>query len=280
MAAMEILVSAGAGAIAGFGCNVILEAWKAKLQRDGDRVLDTVKGAANAMASGYTASNERRLACIKALWDMVLEMRGFAESIMYVYDVFPPGAYPQNECEHILATLPDMSPSVWLKEFLRIVKEDESHRPFVGEHLWQQYAVYRAFMGRASVKMLSLKAAMQIPTWDAVLAPINPQPGTVIIEGIDQSLKDALEIVLTPEELAVCTQGCKGVPRKIITAIEGNMMECINSWVLGDALAQRDMDERRKLYDTRFNPVTLSKGRAVILAAKQEAEQTTRTPIP
>src|SRR5438105_1322116 len=110
-------VSAVVGATASFLCNKMLENHKAKLKREGDladlvtqgdlnkqlelsklvtqgdldKQLDLMRGAAAAMASGYIASQERRLQAIDGVWSNILAIRQFAAPITYVYDVYPPG---------------------------------------------------------------------------------------------------------------------------------------------------------------------------------------------
>lgn len=243
------------------------------------RQSDAVKGATAALEAGYTASNERRLECIKALWDNVLEMRHFAANLIYIYDVFEPGDYPADQCVHIQLVLTDINPCDWLEKFLEVVEHDESHRPFIGEHLWQQYAVYRAFMGGACVKLLKAREIRQIPKWDQALSPEGPDTVGINAGTDDGPLKNALLSVLEKEELDECTQGCKGVPRKIMTTIEGKMMACINDWVLGAALANMDPEERSKRYRELFDPAKLTRGRNAILETRQSAELAIGIPI-
>jgi hypothetical protein len=276
------LITATISAIATFICNIRLEALKERIKRFGDAdsfvtkaefdsMAQLANGASAAMASGYASSQERRLQAIESMWRNIVALRHFTAPIMYVYDLYPPGPYPNGE--NVAECLPDVSSSEWLRQFLELVKGDELCRPFVGEHLWQEYYVYRSVTARTEVRLMQARDQMSIPRWNDALLDSRAVPDD---PSSDQRLEDALNLIIDANcLLTLYNSDCKGVPRRILTAIETKIMRCMNAWVIESELARRDMDERLKV----MLEVSV-KDNLTLLALRQSAEQLIGAPIP
>ena len=217
-----------------------------------------LKSASDVMASGYTASQERRLKGIEELWGRVRSIHKLVSPLLVLYDFTHPDEYKDKPNERVRRVLPTITPNELTSKLLAIVDGADANRPFVGEDLWLVYRSYSAFAGRITLKLVrAVHEKKKIPTWDSDF-------GTKDFNGNDDSVFGILRAVFTEEEIHTLTKDTYSVPETIMRALEAKMLDRMNELIFGKPLINVSFDERQRL-----NKVMLSGAEGIVPPAAQ-----------
>lgn len=126
------------------------------------------------------------------------------------------------------------------EEFLKAFParaELESSRPFLGEHLWVRFWVYRAAAGRITWRFAEGRARRLIPRWDRDESG-GPDP-----------MIELLRTVLEESEISWLQQQEVGGPHRLLDLMEQKILAEADRWISGAAAAAYSVEEGRKLVD-------------------------------
>ena len=193
--------------------------------------LAAVQSAANAaLLEGQRASAERRANAVDALWREVLRIRNESPAAVGMLDILLPSEY-QNfvtndrfrplvpEIEEAVATLLD--------------PEIEHVRPFLGEHVFTLFFIYRAVHGRICFLLeRGVKAGKVTPWFD------------------DAGVHQLLLTILTESEIQAFTELTRGRVRWMRSLIEGKILEQLRRVVAGAESSSEGLEQAWRVQET------------------------------
>lgn len=131
----------------------------------GNRLL--VEAAVRSFASGQDALQQKRVDAVERMWAAVLQMRERLSSPVYFFSILLPSEYDSvlDKEGGTLATAIASVDDDMLMTALKPSANTELDRPLLGETLWLQFFIYRAFLGRLGVLIVMGKRKRHIPDW-------------------------------------------------------------------------------------------------------------------
>jgi hypothetical protein len=130
-----------------------------------DRLL--LEGAIRGSQQGQDASHQKRLAAIEHLWSTILKLRSEFGGVLFFFGILLPEEYDlvfKKGHERIAATIGNVNED-FLTAIMQAVGDIELDRPYLGEVLWLQFFIYRAFFGRLGYLVSKGKEQQHIENW-------------------------------------------------------------------------------------------------------------------
>jgi hypothetical protein len=108
----------------------------------------------------------KRLAATENLWSAVLDLRDRLSPVVFFYTILVPSEYdtvfePNSKTRDMVAPITDEL----VGEAMRHADRVEVGRPYLGDALWSQFFVYRAFLGRLAALIVLGKRRRHIGEW-------------------------------------------------------------------------------------------------------------------
>jgi hypothetical protein len=121
-----------------------------------DRLL--LESAIKSFESGQTLYQEKRLEAVEVLWNATLKLRERFSAAVFFFTILAPDEYDDalKTDQALNASIEPINDAM----ITGAMKDDENLervRPYLGETLWSQYFIYRAFMGRLSYLIVRAK---------------------------------------------------------------------------------------------------------------------------
>ena len=116
----------------------------------GDKLL--FESAIRGFQVGQDAHQPKRLSAIEALWSEVLRLREEFSQPVFFCSIFVPAEYDSllRERGDLIALIAEFNIQS-IAENMRQGGLLERERPYLGETLWLQFFIYRAFLGRLAI---------------------------------------------------------------------------------------------------------------------------------
>lgn len=108
-----------------------------------------LEAAIQSYSGGQSVFQARRVEAIEHLWSSVVEMREAFAGVFTFYSVLLPEEYARayRDNRGAAALIQDVTDET-IAAVLQASKSVERYRPHLGETLWSQFFIYRAFLGR------------------------------------------------------------------------------------------------------------------------------------
>ncbi|GEM_PF-2060760 len=149
-----------------------------ELRHEQSKTQVILKELNSGIISNQSIFQERRIEAVEKLWTAIIAMKEFASEITTFFSIILPNEYYDEKPKHFLEKVGDN----FVMDFIDISKDLEVERPFLGETLWLQFFIYRAFLGRLELIAEKIKNGKHVNDWRD--------------NGIDQLLR----IIFTDEE--------------------------------------------------------------------------------
>jgi exonuclease VII small subunit len=121
-----------------------------------DRLL--LESATKSFQSGQNLYQEKRLTAVELLWQEVLTLREKFSAPVFFFTILVPSEYDNalNSNDYFNAYLKDVDDEFIVKA-VRGTEGIEKSRPYLGETLWLQFFIYRAFLCRLAYLITKAK---------------------------------------------------------------------------------------------------------------------------
>jgi hypothetical protein len=198
---------------------------------------DVLGATLDALASTQTLWHDRLVASLELIWSKMLETREFVSRLVFLYDILPPTSYPTMDSAQLANFFPRMTLLELGSRVEELRKDVDQHRPFVGERLWLLYNVYSVFALQLGAKLVQSEFQKGLPEWDK-------KPG-----GEPDSFPyHNLALVLSEDELrGIIGADPRGVPGRILAALEGKVLSEMNRLVFGRQLIDISVEEQLRV---------------------------------
>lgn len=166
-----------AAGVSSFFSKMVIERVLSKWRRDEQTLVEVVKAdlaservllesSTRGFQSGIDANQPKRLASIERLWAEVLRLRGVFSFPVFFCTIFVPDEYAdllrnRPELFESLRELDSQTITTNMKESNKL----ENERPYLGETLWLQFFLYRAFLGRLTIVLTGGLEKGRITDW-------------------------------------------------------------------------------------------------------------------
>jgi hypothetical protein len=151
----------------------VLSAWR----RDEQLALETLRNelassravleaAIRSHATGQDLSHQKRLASVERLWIAVLQLRERLTGPVFFFGILLPSEYDSAVAKDgpLAAAIANLSDDT-IVAAARATSAIESDRPHLGETLWLQFFIYRAFLCRLAYLVVEGKRRGHIEDW-------------------------------------------------------------------------------------------------------------------
>lgn len=221
-----------------------LETIKAQLKSEHETALEqlradnatmqAVQTAANAsLAEGHRAGHERRLKGIDSLWRAFVEIRDKTPGAVSMSDNLIPSEYHLYFTNTNLMQLhEDLRARQFAIELSEASAEVERSRPFIGEHLYGMFFVYRAIVGRLCFLFSEGTPEKGIPDWRN-----------------NAGVKQMLSSILSPEEVESLLARQVSTLHVIRMTLEAKTIEHAQRIISGEAAAEFGLGHSKKIAD-------------------------------
>jgi hypothetical protein len=207
--------------------NRLISGWRheEKVQLEGlkssianDRLV--LESAIKSFESGQNLYQEKRLVAVEVLWEGVLRLRDRFSSPVFFFTVLAPNEYNDalkrgGAMSDVIEQISDSLSTDAVKE----VEAVEKARPHLGETLWSQFFIYRAFLGRLHFLIVKAKKNTRfdgdwrddrgiqqllraVLTADEVDGLLKRQAGFLLIQTVVSSLESVML-----KEISLITSG-------------------------------------------------------------------------
>lgn len=198
---------------------LLAERVSSQWRRDEQRALETLRSdlagnrilldaAIRSHASGQDLFQQRRVAAVERLWTAVLELRDRLSGPVFFFGILLPSEYDSvfEKGGAFAASIAELTDDT-IVGAMKPTREVENDRPHLGDTLWLQFFIYRAFLGRLAHLVVEGKRHRHIPDWRED-------------DGVSQLLGHVL-----PEQTVVSLLGSKKDPSAVNKAT--NMLESL-----------------------------------------------------
>lgn len=186
-------------------------------------------------SSTYILSIPLRIDAFQKLWIEILRIKNLLSSRILLYDILMPEEFPNifkdPKSESIL-------PPETHHELIKMIALDngiEEIRPLIGEIIWNHYFIYRALIGRISLKFCSMKEKRVMWNWN------ENEPGVV-----DNHIVTLMEKVFSKEQIEIIMQFPIGAPKVILDLIEQKILHYINNEISGTSATEFNFNQAIK----------------------------------
>jgi hypothetical protein len=136
---------------------------------------------------------QKRLSAVETLWSVVLDLRERLWAPVFFYTILMPSEYDSvfekdSKMHKVVASITDEL----IADSMRRTSRVENDRPFLGEVLWGQFFIYRAFLGRLAALVVMGRDHGHIDNW-------RDDHGVRQILGA-MFKEEGLEVLLGPKE--------------------------------------------------------------------------------
>ena len=196
------------------------------------------------LSSGFTASQERRLAAIEKMWQAILTSERLWVEYLFVYDVLHPSRYSGPGFDKYKSHMSKRTMDDILADWTPISDSVSQVRPFLGETLWILFRVHTAVTGRIGSKVMQSLENSTLLAWDN-----NEDTGK------PDSLFFILRQAFTDDELTtIIQQNEMSVPQRILDAIRIKILDEANRLIFGKLLIEINLAERLRLESKQISP--------------------------
>lgn len=121
-----------------------------------DRLL--LESASKSFQSGNELLQQKRLASVELLWAEVLRLRERFSAPVFFFSILVPSEYDKalTDGGPLEASVRDID-DPFITGAIKDAADLEKDRPYLGETLWLQFFIYRAFLGRLAFLILQAK---------------------------------------------------------------------------------------------------------------------------
>ena len=210
-----------------------LEEHRDALARITDQI-SAVQSAANAaLIEGQRVSAEWRAKAVDDLWREVLRIRNESPAALTMLDILLPEEHQQFVTDpRLRASVPELD-----EEYATFSDpEVEYVRPFLGEHLFALFFIYRAVNGRICFLLeRDVKAGEVKPWFD------------------DAGIQQLLRTILTEDEIRSLGKLRHGHVHWMRNLIEGKMLEHLRRVIAGEVSTEEGIEQARRVRDVVRN---------------------------
>jgi hypothetical protein len=109
---------------------------------------------------------QKRLSATETLWSAVLDLKERFSAVIFFYTILVPSEYdsvfePNSKTRDMIGSVTDEL----IGEAMRHAERVENGRPYLGDTLWSQFFVYRAFLGRLASLIVLGKRRRHVGDW-------------------------------------------------------------------------------------------------------------------
>jgi len=232
--------------VSGWLSRLVSERIVSKWRRDEQSTIEIVRNALTvarvpleSAVKGFQASHDahqpKRLGAVERLWIEVLRLRDEFSQPIFFCSIFMPGEY-----ESLLKSRKDLlTPIATIDSevIVAVVKKSKSlecDRPYLGETLWLQFFIYRAFLARLALILSKGVRDCHLQDWRQ-----------------DDGIRQILSAVLTPETLSLYLEKSEFIVAINLTvnALERSMLEEISRIVSGVRSSFESFENAKHLQD-------------------------------
>ena len=192
--------------------------------------LSGVQATANAaLLEARRAFAERRASAVDALWREVLRIRNESPTAVFMLDILKPSEYDgfvtDDRLRPMVPELEDGYPGILSNAAI------EDVRPFVGEHVFTLFFIYRAVHGRICFLLESGVKAGKVTPWFE-----------------DQGIHQLLSTVLTDGEWQAFTELNHGHVGWMRSLIEGKMLGELRKIIAGEISTTEGLEQAQRVH--------------------------------
>lgn len=254
-----VLVAGGSAWLSRLVTERLLSTWRAREQAALEHVKDSLatnralleQGAAS-LAAAHSPLAQRRLAAVERVWLAVLGLRTAFELPVFFYSVVLPSEYNRSlrEGGRPASAIPQLTDSQ-IVAAIRASSSVEEERPQIGELLWWQFYMYRAFLGRLATLLLQ-----------------GQQEGAVHDWRDDKHIRDIVASLLPPEVVHQVSEEARSLVsvRLVVDTIEALILREIRIVASGQVASVESLRNAKALHELaasleQVSPHRLQQGR-------------------
>jgi hypothetical protein len=255
----QLIAIAGTLFAATLGANslisrMVLEKVLSKWRRDEQSMIEVVKSALTSdrvllessikgFQTGIDTSQPKRLEAIEQLWGEVLRLRGAFSQPLFFCSVFLPEEYESmmRDRRDLIALISVFDEKA-IGEQAALSSDLERTRPYLGETLWLQFFIYRAFLCRITFVLSTGVKEGRLGDWRT-----------------DRGIKQILANVLPSDILENIFEKAAFVvaANQTVSSLEGLMLREISLIVSGRRSASESFENAKQMQDA-INTATRS----------------------